>query len=201
MNRETFEAGGNKTARGEKLLKVTMENTVMQWVTENTRQRGDDKPTRFSLTLTKGIHPTKELRRVCPLEKSNHAPMEREADGDVSEEDEAHKENRRNYGTVNTEHLMRLFEPMDWRKLKRANVVQDEHGIFMELYEAAVNIPVYKPKERGRQVWFNARSATAKKIRGQACITMKRNGNQTNKEDFKIARNKSVKIRQEEEKG
>ncbi len=173
----------------------------MKWVTENTRQRGDDKPTRFSLTLTKGIHPTKELRRVCPLEKSNHALMEREADGDVSKEDEALKENRRNYSTVNTEHLMRLFETMDWRKLKRANEVQDDHGIFMELYEAAVNIPVYKPKERGRQVWFNARSATAKKIRGQACITMKRNGNQTNKEDFKIARNKSVKIRQEEEKG
>ncbi len=60
---------------------------------------------------------------------------------------------------------------------------------------------MYKPKERGRQAWFNARRATAKKTRGQACITMKRNGNQTNKEDFKIARNKYVKIRREEEKG
>ncbi len=48
-----FEAGGNKTAWGKRFLKLTMENTMMQWVTENTKYRGDDKPTRLDLILTK----------------------------------------------------------------------------------------------------------------------------------------------------
>ncbi len=72
-----FEAGGNGTVWGERFLKLTMENTMMQWVTENTRYRGDDKPTKFDLILTKGINLTKELRYVCPMGKSDHVMIER----------------------------------------------------------------------------------------------------------------------------
>ncbi len=54
---------------------------------------------------------------------------------------------------------------MDWGKLRRANDVQDKYDIFMELYKTGVNkyVPLYKPKDKGKQAWLNARCARAKK--------------------------------------
>ena len=40
---ETFESGGENTWRN-RLSKLTMNNTMIQWVTENIRFRGEDKP-------------------------------------------------------------------------------------------------------------------------------------------------------------
>ncbi len=92
--------------------------------------RGDDEPTRFNLTLTKGINLTKELRYVCSMGKSDHVIIERETINDVSEEVESHKENKRNYGKMNIDELKKLYEEMNWEKLKRANDVQDKYDIF-----------------------------------------------------------------------
>uniref|UniRef100_A0A0P4VVH6 Uncharacterized protein n=1 Tax=Scylla olivacea TaxID=85551 RepID=A0A0P4VVH6_SCYOL len=65
INWETFKAGGNETAWGERFLKLTTENTMMQWMTENTRYVGDDEPVKLDLILTKGMNLTKELRYMC----------------------------------------------------------------------------------------------------------------------------------------
>ena len=43
VNWEMFESGGENTW-GNRLLRLTMNNTMIQWVTENTRFRGKNKP-------------------------------------------------------------------------------------------------------------------------------------------------------------
>ena len=52
---ETFESGG-ENMWGKTLLRLTMNNIMIQWVTENTRYRGEDKPSRLDLLFTKGIN-------------------------------------------------------------------------------------------------------------------------------------------------
>ena len=51
VNWEAFENGGENTW-GNRLLRLTMNNTMIQWVTENTRFRGEDKPSRSDLLFT-----------------------------------------------------------------------------------------------------------------------------------------------------
>ena len=48
VNWETFESRGENTW-GNRLLRLTMNNTIIQWVTEKTRFRGEDKPSRLNL--------------------------------------------------------------------------------------------------------------------------------------------------------
>ena len=52
---ETFKTGSENTW-GNRLLKLTMNNTMIQWVTENTRFRREHKPSRMDLLFTKRIH-------------------------------------------------------------------------------------------------------------------------------------------------
>ena len=54
VNWEIFENGGENTW-GNRLLRLTMNNTMIQWVTENTRFRGEDKPSRLDILFTKRI--------------------------------------------------------------------------------------------------------------------------------------------------
>lgn len=72
----------------------------------------------------------------------------------------------------------------------------------MDAYETGVMkyVPLYKPKERGKFDWFNARCADAQEKETKRGRDRKKKKNQRNK-DFKIARNEYVKIRREEEKG
>ena len=43
---ENYECSGEDNSWGNRLLKLTMENVMKQWVTENTRYRGENEPTR-----------------------------------------------------------------------------------------------------------------------------------------------------------
>ena len=59
-NWEMFESGGENTW-GNRLLRLTMNNTMIQWVAENTRFRGENKPSRLDLLFTKGINLEKDI--------------------------------------------------------------------------------------------------------------------------------------------
>ena len=50
VNWETFESGGENTWRN-RLLRLKINNTMIQWVTENTRFRGEDKPSRLDFYI------------------------------------------------------------------------------------------------------------------------------------------------------
>ncbi len=63
-------------------------------------------------------------------------------------------------------------------------------------------IPLYKPKKKKRKTGLiQCKMCYCKGKSDEAWIRMKRNQNQRNKEEFKIAINEYVKIRREEEKG
>ena len=64
---ETHVSRGENTL-GTRLLKLTMNDTMIQWVTENTRYK-EDKPSRLDLLFTKGINLEKKKKNYeCPLE-------------------------------------------------------------------------------------------------------------------------------------
>ena len=68
VKRENYECSGEDNSWGNRLLKLTMENAMKQWVTENTRYRGENE-TRLELVLTKGIDLPKEINYDCHSEK------------------------------------------------------------------------------------------------------------------------------------
>lgn len=70
----------------------------MQWMTENTRNSGEEDSARLYLILTKEINLNKELRCVWPIGKSDHVIIDIEVDDQVSQEDVSSKQSIRNYG-------------------------------------------------------------------------------------------------------
>ena len=76
VNWETFESGG-ENAWGNRLLRLTMNNTMVQWITENTRFRGEDKPSRLDLLFTKGINLETDINYECPFGRSDHVVTKR----------------------------------------------------------------------------------------------------------------------------
>ena len=85
----------------------------------------------------------------------------------------------------------------------RAKEVQEKYNIFMETYRAGVTkfVPKYKPREEGKQDWFNARCASAKERRDGAWKRWKRNRNLRNKKTSKQREmSRYMKVRKEEKK-
>ena len=66
---ENYECSGEDNSWGNRLLKLTMENAMKQWVTENTRYRDENEPTRLDLVLTKEIDLPKEINYDCSFGK------------------------------------------------------------------------------------------------------------------------------------
>ena len=62
-----------------------MNNTMIQWVTENTRFKGVDKPSRLDLLFTKGINLETDINYDCPFGRSDHVVLEIEIKGDIKD--------------------------------------------------------------------------------------------------------------------
>ena len=82
-----FESGGENTW-GNRLLRLTMNNRVIQWVTENTRFRGEDKPSKLDLLFTKGINLEADIDYECPFGRSDHVVLKIEIKGDMEDKQE-----------------------------------------------------------------------------------------------------------------
>ena len=62
-----------------------MNNTIIQWVNENTRLRGENKPSRLDLLFTKGINIEKYINYKCLLGRSNHVVLDIEIKRDMED--------------------------------------------------------------------------------------------------------------------
>lgn len=69
---ENLETKGNLDSWGSVLLEIMMENIMTQWVTENTRFRGSDEPSRLDLVFSRGTDEISSVKYVSPLGKSDH---------------------------------------------------------------------------------------------------------------------------------
>ena len=76
---ETFENGGENTW-GNKLLRLTMNNTIILCVIDYTRYRGDDKS-----MIYKEINLEKDINHECPLGRSDHVVLEIEIKGNIED--------------------------------------------------------------------------------------------------------------------
>ena len=75
------------------MLQLAMNNLLKQWVSENTRYRGDDEPTRLDLVFSKEPQEMK-VDYQSPVGKSDHVLLELETVNNMAEErGEPHKAN------------------------------------------------------------------------------------------------------------
>ena len=126
-----------------------MNNKMIQWVTENTRFRGEDKPSRLDILFTKGINLETNINYECPFGKSDHAVLKIEIKGDIKgKQKKSYKKKRRNYAEVNYTVMKRFFNEIDWTKVKELKEVQEKYDLFLMTYEQGVKeyIPFYKVK-------------------------------------------------------
>ena len=179
VNWAMFKSGGENTW-GNKLLRQTM----IQWVTENTRFRREDKPSRLDLLFTKGIKLEKDINYKCPFGRSDHVVLEIEIKGDIEDkQEESCKKKRKNYAKAN-DTAIKFFNETDWMKIKELNDVQEKYDLFLMIYEQGVKeyVPFYKVK--GKKKWFNEKCETAKKRRDEAWQRMRRKLIQKRKEEM-----------------
>ena len=67
-----------------------MYNTTIQWITDYTRYREEDKPSRLDLLFTKRINLEKDINYECPFGRNDHVVLEIDIKGNMDE-------NRRNH--------------------------------------------------------------------------------------------------------
>ena len=109
VNCETFESG-DKNTWGNRLLRLTMNITMIQRVTENTRFRSEDKPSRLDLLFAKGINLETYINYECPFGRSDHVVLEIEIKGDLKDKlEESYTKKRRNYAKANYTAMKRFF--------------------------------------------------------------------------------------------
>ena len=201
INWGTLESYGREKSWGEKLLTLTMENAMKQWVQESTRYRGDDEPSRLDLVLTKGVELAKEVDSMCPIAKSDHVILEIQIESNMKWRKEEHKRNRRNYRKASIENMKTYFQAVNWETLKVKDI-QEKYDFFLEVYNIGTgqHVPMYKDKIQGKKEWFNKTCDTAKRRRDEAWNKLEKNRTKTNKNNYKIARNHYTKIRREEKR-
>ena len=199
---ENLEAQGNENSWGNRLLQLAMNNLLKQWVSENTRYRGDDEPTRLDLVFSKEPQEMK-VDYQSPVGKSDHVLLELETVNNMVEErGEPHKANRLNYAKTNFEGLKGFFSHINWKRIEDAPSVQEKYKRFLEIYEDGVKefVPLYKVKEKKRNDWFNDRCEKAKRARDKAWDKLKKRRNENAQREYKTLRNEYVNIRREEER-
>ena len=67
---------GAESTWGNRLLKVATDNLMTQWVSEETRLRGNDEPSRLDLVFTKEVILEERIKHHPPLGKSDHEVLE-----------------------------------------------------------------------------------------------------------------------------
>ena len=107
---EEWTTEGSENSWGYTLLNLVMENTMTQWITEATRYRGEDEPSRLDLVFSKEPEVIETVRYKTPLGKSDHILLEYEVITDKMEEKrEEHKIGRLNYWKTNFDELKKIF--------------------------------------------------------------------------------------------
>lgn len=200
---ESLETTGSPESWGAVLLELAMDNLMTQWVTEKTRYRGEDEPSRLDLVFTKEVDVIGDILYRSPLGRSDHVLIEMVIiDGDVCKGRDGHRRNRLNYGRTNFSKLRKFFEKVDWSDLLGAGNVQDQYDIFGKIYKEGVTkyVPTYKERRLGKKEWFNGRCEAARAKKEKAWNKMRRRNTQKNREEFKRARNEYVQVRRQEER-
>ena len=200
---ETFEGDEDERSWGNRLLNLTLENMMIQRVSENTRFRGEDKPSRLDLVFTKEVELIKDINYVCPIGKSDHVILEMMVKGAYEKvRDETHWNKRRNYAKANFPELRNFFENINWGEMENLNDIQQKYDFFLEKYEQGITrfVPTYKVKAKRKEDWFNMICERAKLRRDKAWKKMRRKPTRENKREYKQERNEYVRIRREEER-
>ena len=200
---ESLETKGDSESWGSVLLELAMDNLMTQWVTEKTRYRGDDEPSRLDLVFSKEVDVIKDISYISPLGKSDHVLIEMEIENTGSyERIEMHRKMKVNYGKADVGNLRKYFEDTDWNELLSADNIQDKYDIFKKIYDEGITryVPKYKEQRQGRKEWFNVKCEAARKMKEKAWNKMRKRNTQRNREEFKKARNAYVLVRREEER-
>ncbi len=69
---ENWTTEGSESSWGNKLLDLAVENFLTQWVTDDTRFRENEAPSRLNLIFTKEQEIVEDLKCINPIGKSDH---------------------------------------------------------------------------------------------------------------------------------
>ena len=106
---------------------------MIQWVTENTRSRCEDKPSKLDLLFTKGINLETDINYECPFGRSDYVVLEIEIKGDMEDKQkESYKKKIRNYAKANYSAMKKFFDETDWMKIKEVKDVVTYHNIWID---------------------------------------------------------------------
>ena len=124
---------GGELSWGNRLLQLAMDNILPQWVTENTRFRGNEEPSRLDLVFTKEPEIIENVTYKSPIGKSDHVLIEMELKVRLDEiKRKDYTNSRFNFGKTNFKELQGYFEHVDWTDFYMSDKVEDKWKIFME---------------------------------------------------------------------
>ncbi len=87
---------------GNKLLDLAIENFLTQWVTDDTKFRGNEAPSRLDLIFTKEQEIVEDLKYINPRRKSDHVLIQFTVmDNNLSIRKEDHRREWLNYSKTN----------------------------------------------------------------------------------------------------
>ncbi|XP_050714228.1 uncharacterized protein LOC126997279 [Eriocheir sinensis] len=200
---EDWRTQGTEESWGGRLLQLAMEHVLTQWIKEHTRFGKEGEASRLDLVFSKEPEVIENIKRDCPIAKSDHAIVEFEVkEKRRIDQKEDHKIGRRNYCKADFVSMRTFFENANWSGLYKARSTQDKWEEFLKLYKEAENryVPKVTKRDVGKKERFNKRCEAARKRKEEAWKGWRRRGRINAWNNFKQARNEHTKIRREEKR-
>ena len=175
---ESMEPKCEEGSWGARVFEQMTDNALYQHIKETTRVRGDDNPSRLDLVFTRKEEEIGNIMLESPLGKGDHVVLDCEVWLRYGLESETQRAaiTKFNFNKADLENMKKLFGEHKWFKRNAKNDAEDMLEEFLGVYEEVVQktVPVYKPRERDRKVWFNERCRKAKEERDRAWKNMRK---------------------------
>ena len=188
---------------GSRVLNQMTESALFQHITEPTRERGEDTPSRLDLMFTRRKEEIDNIVLESPLGKSDHVVITgtvwlRYGLGDDTKRSGMR---RYNFKRMDKDKMRKMFSDRKWFENSSKAGTEAMLEEIMKVYEEVVQetVPVMKIRERDEKAWFNERCRRAKEERDKRWKQMRREKNSRTIQNYRRARNIYTDVRREEE--
>ena len=200
---EGMEPGYEESSWGAKFFEQMTENALFQHIKEATRARGSDNPSRLDLVFTRKEEEIENITLESPLGKGDHVVLICDVWLKYGRNNEsmATAVTKLNFKRADIKTMKRLFKEKKWFESSSASNSEGMLEEVLKTYEEVVHktVPVFQPKIKGKNVWFNDRCRFAKEERDKKWRRLRRRRTERTIEDYHRARNRYTEIRREEE--
>ncbi|XP_076031661.1 uncharacterized protein LOC143019653 isoform X1 [Oratosquilla oratoria] len=153
---------------GNVLLDMTIEYTMTQWVSENTRYRNNEEPLKLDLIFTTEPEIVDKIQYKTPIGKSDHVLIETVLKEEIDmERNEKHRKGRLMYNKTDFAKLKTFFQNANWEKFyMEETTVEEKWNILMDNYNEGVNRHVPRQKRESTLNVGSTKDAVRQKTEG-----------------------------------